>query len=142
MTKKSLFSILLCAFVGLMFSTGLAQDIYVKNKAYKGTVVGSGMTAEISLEELSKGLGLEFEEVNGFWQLGEYKIPGRKQDGEILVSLMDLKNAGLWVHHSPELGTIDVAVPKRKGTATARKGQPAGEWGGSKPTLVYFGANW
>ena len=140
MTKKTLTSFILCGFVAVFLATASAEDIYVKNKVFKGTVVGSGMTSEINLQELSKALELEYEEQNGLWKLGDYEVPGREQDGMILVTLQDLKKAGLYVKHSPDLGTIDIAIPKAK--AAVAKGS-GGAWGGSnKPTLVYFGASW
>lgn len=138
MTKKTFTSFIICGFVALFLATASAEDIYVKNKAFKGTVVGHGMTSEVSLQELSKALELEYEERSGLWRLGEFEVPGREQDGMILVTLRDLKKAGLYVKHSPDLGTIDIAVPK----ARAARGS-GGTWGASnRPTLVFFGASW
>ena len=53
MRKKTLTSFILFGFVALFLATASAEDIYVKNRVFKGTVVGSGMTSELNLKELS-----------------------------------------------------------------------------------------
>jgi hypothetical protein len=146
MTRKLLSLIFLCCLMVGLIGTALAEDIYVKNKPFKGDVIGQGMNAEISLMDIGKALDLEVVSDNGRWTLGELNLPGRELDGKIYVYLSDLKKAGLTVIHSPELGTIDISVPK--GERNANKGEDDGppaadaDWGGNKPTLVYFGAAW
>lgn len=147
MTRKFLRSIFFCLMMGALFGNSVAEEVYVKNKQFKGQTLGQGMSTELTLEELAGGLDLEAVSDNGYWILGEARVPGRIQDGKVYVNVKDLKNAGLMVIHSPELGTIDISVPKtKKSSATSTpkpKRQAAQEWGGAnKPTLVYFGASW
>jgi hypothetical protein len=90
-----------------------AEDVYVKNKPFKGTTYGSGMDTELGLEALAEQLGMKFRENNGLWDLGEYTIPGRTLDGVVIVPLSALRDAGFRVMLSPDLDTIDIGGPDR-----------------------------
>ena len=148
MTKKHFRVTVLCLLVAALFSTTLAEDVYIRNKQFKGQKLGQGMSTELTLQELADGLQLEAVSDNGFWQLGDIRVPGREEDGKIFVTVRDLKKAGMVVIHSPELETIDISMPKTKrttseGKSRKRNPQAAQSWGGgTKPTLVYFGASW
>lgn len=147
MHRTKLVSLLLALIVSLT-GFAVAEDVYVKNKPFKGEVVGHGMDTELSLPDLAEALGLEAVSENGLWQLGEAVLPGRTIDGTVFVTLKDLKSAGFKVMHSPELGTIDISQGRKKvaSSTTAPRRKPVANntnqsWG-SGPTLVYFGANW
>jgi len=137
--------LVLLAFTG----QALAEDVYVKNKPFKGTTLGTGMSTELSLEALAKALDMTVRENNGRWILGTHSLPGRDYEGEILVPLSALKNEGFVVMLSPELGTIDITAPKESAADKAETAEDrqaaASNWGanaGGSGTLVYFGAPW
>lgn len=142
--RKSLLSSLLLAlffFVGVLNAT--AEEVYVKNKPFEGTVVGSGMSSELDLKDLGTALGMEVTQSESQWLLGETPLNVREEDGRVLVTLSALKEAGFKVIHSPEIGTIDINTGKAVMTAKSEQKRMAEiSWGGSKPTLVYFGADW
>jgi hypothetical protein len=144
MRKSLLCSLFLALFLCTSVLNASAEDVYVKNKPFEGTVVGSGLSSELSLKDLGTALGMEVKQSEGQWLLGETPLAVREVDGRILVSLSALKEAGFKVIRSAELGTIDINTGMGAMTAKSEQKRMAesGWGGGSKPTLVYFGANW
>jgi hypothetical protein len=143
MRKSLLSSLFLVLFLFASVLNAAAEDVYVKNKPFEGTVVGRGLSSELSLKDLGTALGLEVKQNDGQWLLGETPLSVRESEGLILVTLSALKEAGFKVIHSPDLGTIDINTGKGVMTAQVEHRRMAEiEAGGSKPILVYFGADW
>lgn len=139
---------LLC--FALLLGPTSAQEIYVKNKPFKGQTLGQGKDLELSLPDLAEALGVESKQENGLWTLGDSTVPGHEVEGNIFVHISALKDAGLKVVFNSALGTVDITNNKNLAKTNNTSGQvprkgdvDASSWGGGTgPTLVYFGASW
>lgn len=123
----------------------LADDIYIRNRAFKGEVITTAGTIEIELEAAAKALKAELKQDGDSWTLDGDVIKARSVDGKNFVSLDALSEAGYKVVKNSSLGTID--VHKKAEEVADSEGKPApatGKWTAmsDKPTLVYFGASW
>lgn len=126
----------------LLSMPSFADDIFVRNKPYKGTVRGSGVGIEVRVDELAKALGVEAVDKGGVWEIDGLSVPSRVEEGQAFVSLNDLEEAGFRVSRSAALGTIDIhkALPK---SDKPKNKAAAADWGApTGPALVYFGAKW
>ena len=145
MTRKVIGYLLLSFFFITLLGCASAEDVYVKNKLFKGRVVGTGLSTEVSLDDLATALGMKVTETNGRWNLGDVVVPGRSDEGKILVPVSALKKAGYRIIHSSDLGTLDISPPRSKTAATNKQStayKPMSEIDNRLPTLVYFGAPW
>lgn len=151
MRKTSVLSLcltLLC--FTLLLSPVSAQEIYVKNKPFKGQTLGQGKDLELCLPDLAEALGVDSKQENGVWTLGDATVSGHQVNGNIFVHISALKEAGFTVVFNTALGTLDITENKKSAQADGdsgkvpRKGEvDASNWGGGTgPTLVYFGASW
>lgn len=143
--------VLLLAMALLMIQLGpsAAEDIYIKNRLFKGQVTGEGMGASLALEDLAKALDLPLTPGPEFYQLGDYRVRFWKGDeGTVYGRLSELKNAGITVVQNPTLKTIDISLRDPQPQVVHNTGMalppglnlPAGLVRRSQPwpKLVYF----
>lgn len=119
-----------------------ADDIFIRNRAYKGEVITMGGTVEIELEAAAKALKAELKKNGNSWTIDGEAIQARSVEGKNFVSLDSLHKAGYKVIKNPSMGTIDVHQKSEAVANSGEKPDPAA-WGKKDgPTLVYFGAKW
>ena len=138
---KSCFAALMLLVLSL---PSFADDIFIRNRAYKGEVIKMGGDVEIELEAAAKALKAELKQDGGSWTLDGEAIQARSVDGKNFVTLESLNKAGYKVIKNPSMGTIDVHQKAKAVAKTGDKPKRApGNWGTKTgPTLVYFGAKW
>lgn len=114
-------------------TTFACADLFVKNKPFKGQVVGAGSAMMVEAEAFLKALGVEYQVGEDGLVIGEVTV---KMDGT-MVSLAELAEAvGLKVIQNKDLGTTDVyqSGEKQSGSshqkmATTSYAPPGtGEW--------------
>ena len=132
-TQRSL-TIVLLLLVSLLTLSAGAQEVSVRNKPYKGEMKGRGVDALVSLEEMSKALGMPAVKTATGWTLGGTEVPTVEEAGVAYIKLSDLSAAGLKVTVNKEFNTIDVHRPVAKNDSNSASS--------SGLTLVYFGAPW
>ena len=130
-TQRSL-TIVLLLLVSLLTVSAGAQEVSVRNKPYKGEMKGRGV--DVSLEEMSKALGMPAVKTATGWTLGGTEVPTVEEAGVAYIKLSDLSAAGLKVTVNKEFNTIDVHRPVAKNDSNSASS--------SGLTLVYFGAPW
>ncbi|MEW6280815.1 MAG: hypothetical protein AB1758_19525 [Candidatus Eremiobacterota bacterium] len=157
--------------LGLVLSlAGWSEQVYVRNKPFKGQVSGAGKAVTVDLQGLVSAMGLTLTEVGGNWVVTaegeEASLPeGATGTGSIyfkgqavgsapegaatMVPLFDTATAlGGSVKSNPGLGTIDVYLggnqPVASTTPTQPGSQPSGDWGAgsSDYRLINFWASW
>ncbi len=123
----------------VLMGTALAEDVYVRNRLFKGEVARSGGQLWLELAPLAKAIKwtLEGDEASGF-ALFEGEAPELPGAGKVAVegaeAPLDLNNGmvglddlapliGAKVVNNEELGTIDVALVKKKGEVKAGAAQ-------------------
>ena len=125
-----------------------AEDLYVKNKLFKGATAGSGTAIAAHAESLLKALGVTGYRLEGMTLvIGEKSLALSEGPDGPMVGVQDLAKAiGGKMVVSKELGTIDVfqSTEKMAGSAeVAVAGSPSAE---KKPAVVnatqpFAGAN-
>ena len=139
---KSCFAVLMTLILSL---PSIADDIFIRNRAYKGEVISIGGTVELELKAAAQALRAELEKGESSWILDGEPIETRAIEGKSFVTLDSLGKAGYKIIKNPNLGTIDV---HQKSKAVAKSGDrpkgDASDWGAINrgPTVVYFGADW
>lgn len=95
---------LLCLACGLG-----AEELWIRNQLFKGTVQGSGNALMVELEPFAKELNIEFEDQGHTIVVSGFPIAIEQMGSRRLVSLRDIVDAaGLRLTRNSELGTIDV----------------------------------
>ena len=148
----------------LLSSAALADDVYVKNKLFKGQVQGAGQNLSVDAKDLLTALGIsDYTIKNGLLIVGKSKVT--LNGGFVL--LKDIAEAtGAKVVVNAALGTVDVyqSTEKKAYTPTVAEEKPkrsrsreysAGGWktdfaqgvrmakSSNKPILLYFtGSDW
>lgn len=131
--RKQTASILAALFLS---SACLADDLYVKNKLFKGKTEGAGQGLRVEAKAMLERLGFsEYSISDGVLVIGETRL--RIQ--ESLVPLKQLAEAvGAKVVFNPALNTVDVYQNTEKGasepTPTARKK--------NNPSREYYAGGW
>lgn len=122
----------------------LADEIYIRNRAFKGEVITNGSSIEIELEAAAKALKAELKKDGDSWTLDGDAIPARLVEGKNFVALDALSEIGYKVVKNSSLGTIDVHQKSVASDAAKKPASEAGSWSkvSDKPTIVYFGADW
>jgi hypothetical protein len=155
--------------LGLVLAAGPAwgEQVYIRNKPFKGTVSGKGPATSVELQALVTALGLQLTEVQGNWVVtsegetaalptdasgtGQVYYQGKPiatadQGGATLVPLISTAQAlGAVARHNKDMGSIDVNLPVKavSGTTSGPSGSgpaPASFGGGYK--LINFWASW
>lgn len=114
--------------IALLLSNALsAQEVYVRNKPFKGEVSGLGQDQRVNLEALATAVEMELKEVEGVLLIGEGEA-SQGEPGQLVVNgksltlsdgdegkMVNLKAfseaAGLRYNHNRELGTVDISIP-------------------------------
>lgn len=117
-----------------------AEEVYIRNRLFKGKTMGAGDQLWLELEPLAKALrwSLSGDSESGFILSEDEQSPGPpgmgkvlvngtelpvKTEGAILVKLADLAPViGAKVNSNRELGTVDVVIAKKKGEVQAGRG--------------------
>lgn len=134
---------------GLLICAPLsAEQIYVRNRLFKGSVQGSGKSTKVGMKDFAAALGLSVAEQGGaFWLqatgdaapeagpdivAGSVYILGKRvetepgADGELMISLWEAAEAaGFRAQANPQLGSIDVNKMPSPGTGAATR--PSGQ---------------
>lgn len=114
--------ILAIALLLLLVQSSWADELWVRNRPFKGAVRGSGNDIQVELAVFLKTLELEAEDQGDVVIVGGFPIPVDAASGVRLVPLRDMVDAaGLKIHKNAALGTIDVRV------ASAGEGS-RGDW--------------
>ncbi len=119
-----------------------AQELYVRNRPFKGDVRGSGTSALVHLNELAKALEVKVEEQDGSYLLDGHPVTVEMVEGQPYLTLSTLSKSGFRVVENSDLGTIDVYKPVAAKAPAKSASNSSSSWGASGPTLVYFGAQW
>lgn len=108
---------------GMLVSPLAAEQVYVRNKPFKGAVSGQGASTMVELQGLAQALGLKVESVNGGWVVnqgadmagpGKVIVSGKEvqaqvQGESVLVNLKEFSEAvGARFVVNKSMGTIDV----------------------------------
>lgn len=145
---------LTCALLVLALAcSAAAEQVFVRNKPYKGTVQGSGAQIQVELGAFVEALGMALTERNGNWVIaaaGETPAAPDGLTGKIIYAGQPLADApqgaatvvpmrllaeavGAKVVVNQDLGTVDVYAPKPdRPAAAADAGNPG------YPTLIFF----
>ncbi len=152
--------------LGLVLVTGPAwgEQVYIRNKPFKGAVSGKGPATAVELQALVAALGLQLTEVQGNWVVtAEGEAPALPPDaggtgqvyfqnkpittadqgGATLVPLIPTAQAlGAVAKHNKDMGSIDVNLPVKavSGSPGGSGSAPASFGGGYK--LINFWASW
>ena len=119
----------------LLTSTLSAQELYLRNRPFKGAVSGQGEALLVDLQELTSALELAVKESEGITLVGDSTTEGA-QSGDVVVEgqilkttaaesgpMVNLKEfsqaAGLNYRFSREMNTVDVSLPVAKGKVGA-----------------------
>ena len=133
---KKLCQIVLATALSISLGTAVfAQDIYIKNKLYKGPSSGSGSSMMVGVESFLKALKVsDFEIKDGKLMISGETADVQAGDTESMIALDKLSDLlGLKVIANKDLGTIDVYKGKGKMANSAGRGSKANK---SLPTVV------
>lgn len=121
----------------LIGSVCLADDLYVKNKLFKGEVQGAGQSLRVDAKVLLEKLGVsDYSIADGVLVIGEVRIPLQ----ESLAPLQQLADAvGAKVVVSPELNTVDVYQSTEK---KAYQPPPVKQTKKNDPAKEYYAGGW
>lgn len=108
-----------------------AQELFVRNRPFKGPTVGLGSELSLSLPDLAEALEVSLEEGEQGWILGGEPIKTRTDGGQVWVRLEDLPQNLVQIERSQALGTLDIYLRE------ATQSTSGDDWG-SDSTLVYF----
>lgn len=99
----------------------MGDDIYVKNRLYKGPSSGSGSAIKVGVKSIFKALKVSDYKVEGNTvTVGDKSATADAGDAEPMILLSDLKMlVGAKVIVNKELGTIDVYKDGSKAAAVA-----------------------
>ncbi|MGE0493350.1 MAG: hypothetical protein AB7S38_29350 [Vulcanimicrobiota bacterium] len=134
-------AVLMLALLLLTIPAG-AEELFVRNRPYKGEVRGGGTSAQVRIDELAAALELELEHQNGVYSYQGTTLTTETIGEFAYIRLSDLKPLGVKVVPNPDLGTIDVYVAQADKPAPAGQAQPAAADWGSGAVVVHFGAPW
>lgn len=108
--------------LGGMLTPLQAEEVWVRNKLFKGRVTGSGSAIAVELRAFAKAMKIDIDVQDGRVVFGEASIAVKESGGVEMVSLHEFSAAsGLKVKANPSLGTIDV-YPGDVGTGSS------GDW--------------
>ncbi|MCE7871222.1 hypothetical protein DYH09_12695 [bacterium CPR1] len=148
--------------LGLVLVAGPAwgEQVYIRNKPFKGAVSGKGPATAVELQALVAALGFQLTEVQGNWVVtaegetaalptdasgtGQVYYQGKPiatadQAGATLVPLIPTAQAlGAVARHNKDMGSIDVNLPVKSVSSTGSS--PASSGGGTR--LINFWASW
>lgn len=114
--KLGLFVLLATA----LTASSWAEDVYVKNKPFKGHASGSGSATMVEAKAMLKALGIsDFQIEGGQLVMGEQSVPVQSGPKGPMVSLQALTEAlGAKMVLNSGLGTIDVYQGAEKSVAS------------------------
>jgi hypothetical protein len=117
----------LASLVALLVTTASADELWVSNQPFPGTVRGSGQDMMVELRMFIKVMRIEADDQGDIVIIGGFPIPVEEFQGIRFVHLRDMVDAaGLRISASPDLGTVDV---RRASAGTGYKG----EWNALSP---------
>lgn len=87
-----------------------AEELWVRNRPFKGQVEGKGASLKVDLDALLKALELKANIQGNDVIFGDFKVPIETNSaGTRMVLLRDMATgAGLRIRKNPDLGTVDV----------------------------------
>lgn len=159
------------ALAALLTSPAWCEQVYIRNKPFKGAVAGKGPQTTVDLASLVQALGMTLTQVNGNWVVtgaGQTaSLPeGATQDGmqlyyqgkaigkmseggaTMVPLIATAQSLGAVAKHNKDMGSIDVNLPV--GQMTAAEPRPASSGSSSTSTssfsskykMVHFWASW
>lgn len=148
--------------VALLTSAAWCEQVYIRNKPFKGAVAGKGAQTTVDLASLVQALGMTLTEVNGNWVVttgGEAaalpdgatgtqqlyfqgkSIATLTEGGATMVAIIPTAQAlGAVAKHNKDMGSIDVNLPVAQ-VANAASG-PSQSFSSSQYKMVHFWASW
>lgn len=131
---KSLGAVVICL---LLANAAFAQDLFVRNKPYKGEKKGRAPEIVVRLDEVAKALDMPAAKAETGWTLNGVSVPTTEEGGTVYIKLSDLTLAGAQVTHNKDFNTIDVNRPVASGAAAAGGDATEGSW-----VMVHWTAPW
>jgi thiol-disulfide isomerase/thioredoxin len=128
------FYLTLLILFGLCIPT-LANNVFVGNEAYEGSVYGTASDVRFVLLELAEALGTEAVEGDDGWTLGGLPVETTIMENKVWINLVELPEELIRVVRSEEMNMIDLFL-----LDTVEVGEDDG-WGNGG-TLVFFYADW
>lgn len=99
----------------LIFSTlssGLAEDLWVRNRPFRGAVLGDGSEMLVQMDLFLQALEVEADDQGDVVVIGGFPITVQEQRGTRFVHLRDVVDAaGLRLSRNPAMNTVDVRHP-------------------------------
>lgn len=155
----------------LLTSAAWAEQVYIRNKPFKGTVAGTGQQTTVDLQSLVTALGYQLNEVEGNLVVtspdetaalpegatgtGQIYFQGKAlgaadQGGDTMVPLIPTAQAlGAIARINKDMGSIDVNLPVGQRTAsppstpsTASTSSPTSFTGGGGFKVIHYYADW
>lgn len=116
--------------LSLLATPGFGEQIYLRNRPFKGPSAGTGASMTVGLKEVAEAFELPVAEVNGGFSVGSASEPGPGQvwvngtqvsatedAAGIQVNLKEFAEAaGLLYKPNREMGSIDVSLGAPKGS--------------------------
>jgi thiol-disulfide isomerase/thioredoxin len=112
-----------------------AQDVFVGNQPYEGTVLGTGSDLRVTLNELAEALDFEVKQGDAGWLISGFPVKTVQENGKLWVKVEDVPEPLVRVVRSQALNVVDLYRNNNL------QDTPPTTWG-LEGTLVYFYTDW
>ncbi len=152
----------------VLTSAAWCEQVYIRNKPYKGAVSGAGASTRVELQPLVTALGLKATEVQGNWVVtaegetaslpegatgaGQIYFQGKPigavENGTVAL-IPTAQGLGAVAKVNKDMGSIDVNLPVKQIADTPPTARPQGQGQPDAPVassggykMVHFWASW